>query len=235
LNSYESGLGSKPADLGLEDDMQRRAHFLSEKSIEVYNITLQNLDTESIVRENFRQFCRYRTELVLNEFIKWVNDLSELSFSTQRIEPSPLILKRANDDIIRSLDYDDALEDAILEFLNRPGISLEEYQWRDTAKLVLRTVKQSRVIGAKLAFSRDGIGIDLYNPAENLKEKIVSYLHEAKTIKVETLDKAPFIKTLNETNNTNSIWIPLDDSGHKAALSVIRLLTNANIENQRVA
>jgi len=130
LNSYDTGLGSKPINLYIEPPENLRRHFLIGKDEETKGSTLVELyskiimaegeETESIAKlkeSDFKKICGLRRELICRGFENWVKDLSGSLSIDDRIEPEWPFWSSTGQYNISKLHYPDEIEDSLISMI----------------------------------------------------------------------------------------------------------------------
>jgi len=138
LNSYEAGLGSFPIDRtkGRDenvDDEEKQAnqrnlhfHFLAAEAGGAYDCALKQVreatgaaipqETRKAAQTSFERFCELRRNLIAEAFAAWINELGPQLAIETRVKPEPTANPSLQDQI-RSLDYPDDVEDAVLDLV----------------------------------------------------------------------------------------------------------------------
>jgi hypothetical protein len=140
LNSYETGLGSKPIDRSKGRDEksldEKRAneknldsHFLADGVGEAYDhavrmvreatgraaIPEEAVGKRERAQKAFEDFCGSRRNPIAEAFVNWVKELEPLSIA-ERLRPEERFPPTMQDHI-RRLKYPDAIEDALLNLI----------------------------------------------------------------------------------------------------------------------
>ncbi len=151
LNHWQTGLGSDAIKLSQEPPHNRDCHFLGTAGeVEVWYEKVRGMTEKSNTvpqekaRETFEEFCKRRRELIAEAFVEWLRELECDLTNLRRVEPEALV-KPSVQDRVRSLDYADDVEDAVLELVAVPRLRFRWWQQKQGsgAKLNCRVKSSS--------------------------------------------------------------------------------------------